>query len=109
MERRTKWIAGGVVALAAVAGGTGIAVANADDTDRPLIGSDLDRATAAALAAAGGGTVTDSEIGDDGAAYGVEVRLEDGSQVEVSLDADFRVIGQDPDDDGSGDEGGDDD
>jgi hypothetical protein len=109
MERRTKWIAGGVVALAAVGGGTGIAVATAGDTDRPLTGSDLDRATTAALAATGGGTVTDSEIGDDGAAYGVEVRLDDGSQVEVSLDGDFSVIGQDPDDDGSGDEGGDDD
>jgi len=55
----------------AVAGGTG-------DDDKPLTGSNLQRATAAALAHTGGGTITETEIGDDGAAYGVEVRLEDG-------------------------------
>jgi hypothetical protein len=104
MQRRQKWIVGSVGALAAIGGGTGIAVAAGGDTDSPLTGTDLDRATAAALAETGGGTVTETEIGDDGAAYGVEVRLEDNSQVEVSLDADFRVIGQDTDDDGSGDD-----
>jgi hypothetical protein len=108
MQRRRKWIVGGVVALAAIGGGTGIAVATGGDTDRPLTGSDLDRATAAALAETGGGTVTDTEVGDDGAAYGVEVRLEDDSQVEVNLDADFRVIGYGADDDGSGEGGNDD-
>jgi hypothetical protein len=40
-----------------------------------------------------------------GAAYGVEVRLDDGRQVEVNLDADFNVIGQEADDDGTGDKG----
>ena len=40
-----------------------------------------------ALEHTGGGTVTESEIGDDGAAYSVEVRLADGSQVEVNLEA----------------------
>jgi uncharacterized membrane protein YkoI len=108
MQRRKKWIVGGVVALAAIGGGTGIAVATGGDTDRPLTGSDLDRATAAALAETGGGTVTDTEVGDDGVAYGVEVRLEDGGQVEVNLDADFRVIGHEADDDGSGEGGNDD-
>ena len=109
MHRKQKWIVGGIVAIAAIAGGTGIAVATAGDTDQPLTGSDLERATEAALAETGGGTVTDTEVGDDGAAYGVEVRLEDGSQVELNLDADFRVIGQEADDDGSGDDGGTDD
>lgn len=109
MQRRKKLIVGGIVAVAAIAGGTGIAVATGADTDRPLTGTDLERATAAALAETGGGTVTDTEVGDDGAAYGVEVRLEDGSQVEVNLDANFRVIGQEADDDGSGDESGNDD
>jgi len=85
----------------AVAGGTG-------DDDKPLTGSNLQRATAAALAHTGGGTVTETEIGDDGAAYGVEVRLEDGRQVEVNLNQSFEVIGQESDDDGPG-EGSDDD
>ena len=102
MQRRTRWIAGGVVVLAAVGGGTGIAIATVADDDRPLTGSDLERAVAAALEETGGGTVIDSEVGDDGAAFGVEVRLEDGSQVEVNLDADFRVLGSEADDDGPG-------
>ena len=37
MDRRTKWIAGGALALALVGGGTGVAIATgAGDTDRPL-------------------------------------------------------------------------
>jgi uncharacterized membrane protein YkoI len=92
-----------VVALAAVAAGIALAGASGDD-DKPITGSNLDRATAAALEHTGGGTVTETEIGDDGAAYGVEIRLPDGTQVEVDLDGDFNVIGQEGDDDGSGDE-----
>ena len=43
--------------------------------------------------------------GDDGAAYEVEVRRADGSQVEVRLGRDFTVIGEERDDDGpAGDE-----
>jgi hypothetical protein len=49
MDRRTKWIAGGALALAVVGGGTGVAIATgAGDTDRPLTGSTLDRARAVA-------------------------------------------------------------
>ena len=51
-------------------------------------------------------TVVETETGDDGAAYGVEVRLDDGSVVEVNLDASFQVIGQEADDDGSGEQEG---
>jgi hypothetical protein len=100
MKRRTMVVAGGTLAIAAIAGGTGIAVANgAGDSDTPLQGSTLDRAIVAALAATGGGTVTETEVGDDGAAYGVEIRLDDGSQVEVNLDENFTVINQVKDDD----------
>lgn len=100
MKRRTTLIAGGALAVAAIAGGTGIAVANgAGDDDAPLEGSTLDKAVAAALAATGGGDVLETEIGDDGSAYGVEIRLEDGSQVEVNLDSSFEVINQEPDHD----------
>jgi hypothetical protein len=107
MDRRTKWIAGGALALAVVGGGTGVAIATgAGDTDRPLTGSTLDRARAAALRFTGSGTVTETEAGDDGAAYGVEVRLDDGRVVEVSLGADFQVLGHEADDDGSNDQDG---
>ncbi len=110
MNRRTRWIAGGAVALAVIGGGTSLAIASGADDDQPLTGSALDKAGAAALEHTGGGTVVESEAGDDGAAYGVEVRLDDGSVVEVALDAKFRVIGDSADDDGGAeDEGGADD
>lgn len=106
MDRRTKTIAVGALAAALMGGGAGMAIATGADSDRPLSGSRLNRATAAALRETGGGTVTETEIGDDGAAYGVEVRLENGSQVEVNLDETFNVIGQAADDDGRGDHQG---
>jgi uncharacterized membrane protein YkoI len=108
---RKRWLAAAVVAVAIVAGGAGIAVATGatGDDDHPLTGETLQRATEAALEHTGGGVVTETEAGDDGAAYGVEVRLADGAQVEVNLDANFNVIGQEGDDDRPGDEEGDDD
>ena len=102
MERKRKWIAGGALALAVVGGTTGFAIASAGDDDRPLTGSALEKATAAALAHTGGGTVIESEAGDDGAAFGVEIRLDDGRVVEVALDAKFHVIGSGTDEDGTG-------
>lgn len=95
--------------LVAAAISAGFAIAAGGDDDQPLTGSSLEKATAAALAHTGGGTVTETEVGDDGAAYGVEVRLADGRQVEVNLDGNFNVIRQENDDDGVVDDGSDDD
>jgi hypothetical protein len=104
MRNSRKWIIGGVIATAVIGGGTGIGLAATGGAgDTPLTGPSRDRAVAAALAETGGGTVTETEVGDDGAAYSVEVRLADGRQVEVNLDEGFRVIGREADDDGSGD------
>jgi hypothetical protein len=103
-----RWIAGGTIALTAVAGGAGFAIAGGGE-EQPQTGSDLEQATAAALQHTGGGTVIETEVGDDGAAYGVEIRLEDGSIVEVALDERFLVIGAESDDDsasGEDDAGG---
>ena len=91
-----------VIAAIAVSAGFAIAAASGDD-DKPLTGQTFDRATAAALQHTGGGTVTETELGDDGATYSVEVRLQDGRQVEVNLDESFKLIGQETDDDGPGD------
>ena len=105
MQSRTKWIAGGALAVAVIGSGTGVAVAaSSGDDEEPLTGSTLDRAVDAALEETDGGTVTETEAGDDGAAYSVEVRLDDGSQVEVDLDENFTVIGQEADDDGPNDD-----
>jgi uncharacterized membrane protein YkoI len=105
MSRR-RWIVGGALAVALIGGGTAVAVATAGHDDRALTGSDLERATAAALEYTGGGTVIETEVGDDGAAYGVEIRRDDGSVVEVSLDAKFNVIGDEADDDGPNEQEG---
>jgi uncharacterized membrane protein YkoI len=78
------------------------AAAAVGDPDQQLTGATRDRAVAAALAATGGGTVLETEAGDDGAAYGVEVRLADGRQVEVQLDQAFRVVGREADEDRPG-------
>lgn len=88
-----------LAALAVVALTVGVAAPAIDDSDTPLSPGTLQRASQAALAHTGGGKVVDSETGDDGAAYGVEIQLADGSQVEVSLDGDFNVVGQEADDD----------
>lgn len=92
MNSRRRWIAGGALAVAVVGGGAGLAIASGGGEEHRLTGSALDRATAAALAHTGGGTVVEAEAGDDGAAYGLEVRLDDGSVVDVSLDASFHVV-----------------
>jgi hypothetical protein len=73
MRRRTRWIAAAGLAAAVVGGGAAAPAAGGGDRDQELTGTTRDRAVQAALAATGGGTVT--ETGDDGAAYGVEVRL----------------------------------
>jgi peptidase YpeB-like protein len=104
MRRRTKWIATAGLAVA-MAGGVAAAAAGGD-SDQELTGTTRDRAVAAALAATGGGTVLETEAGDDGAAYGVEVRRTDGRQVEVNLDDGFRVVGQEPDEDQPGEDEG---
>jgi len=104
MRRRTRWTAAGLAV--AVVGGAAAAAAGGGDSDQELTGATRDRAVAAALAATGSGTVTETEAGDDGAAYGVEVRLPDGRQVEVNLDQSFTVIGQEPDEDRDGETDG---
>ena len=101
MRRRTKLIAGAAVA-AAVAGTAGVAAASGDDDaaegpDTPITGDALQRAEDAALAETGGGRVTGTEVGDEESYYEVEVTLDDGSQVDVQLDRDFKVVGSSAD------------
>ena len=107
ITRRAALIAVGAVAAAA---GTGAAIAGAtgDDEDaaRPISGSALERASAAALEHVGEGRVTDTEAGDEEGAYEVEVTKDDSSEVDVHLDDGFRVIGaeEDREEDGAGDD-----
>ena len=98
-----------VVVLASTAvltaGAVSSAVAMAGDDDareRPIPAADLGQAERAALEETGGGTVTGTEVDDEESKYEVEVTLRDGTQVDVQLDADFRVVGSE--DDGRQDE-----
>ena len=103
MNRRTKWIVVAVgVTVAAVAGGGAALATSHDEADTPITGDALDRATAAALAHVGDGRVTATEVGDEDSYYEVEVTRTDGSEVDVQLDADFRVTSE-ADDSESGD------
>jgi hypothetical protein len=106
MRRRAKLSLGGIgVAVIGVGSFLGIA-ASTGGGEQPLTGTTRERAVTAALAHVGGGTVTETETGDGGSAYEVEVRRPDGSQVEVQLDSDFRVAGSAADDDGPDDRDG---
>ena len=106
---------GVLIAIAAVAvlavGGTAIAGAaggggDDDATDKAISGQALDRASSAALAETGDGKVTETEVGDEEGAYEVEVTLADGSQLDVHLDKDFKVLSSVGDDDSSGEKDG---
>jgi uncharacterized membrane protein YkoI len=107
MSKRRRVIAGVMAVLVVGAIGTGVAVATGRD-EEALTGSAYDRATAAALDHVGEGTVTETEAGDGDATYEVEIRRDDGSQIEVQLDQNFEVTGTEGDDDGPNDkdEGG---
>src|SRR3954470_7201184 len=95
VKRTTKLLAGGALAVTAVAaGGVTIAVAQSrdDGPDRPITGPALARARAVALAHTGGGRVTGTEVGDEESYYEVEVTLADGRQIDVQLDRAFHVV-----------------
>ena len=100
MQKRTKLTATGVAMLTVIGGG---ATAIAAGSEGQLSRNDAENVAAAALDHTGEGEVTETETGDSGAAYSAEVRLDDGTQVEVNLDASFAVVGSEADDDGPGD------
>ncbi len=103
--KRTKLIVVGASALALAAGGAGIATATGgDDSENPIAGKALDRAGAAALEATGGGTVSETEVGDEESYYEVEVTAPGGGQTDVQLDRDFNVVGQSADEESPGDD-----
>ena len=104
---RTLVIAEAVALLLAL-GAAGIAYANGGDSEEQLTGPEAEKAKSAAIAAVGGGTVTEVEP-DDGngtGVYEVEVTRDDGSQLEVHLDGDYNVVGQQADEDEPNDEDG---
>jgi uncharacterized membrane protein YkoI len=105
MNRRMKVVtgvtAGLILAGIAAAGVAAAADSSGDDSaDVALTGTDLSRASEAALAETGGGEVVDSEVEGEESGYEVEVNLSDGRQIEVQLDANFAVVSSDVNDEG---------
>ena len=107
MTSRKKFLITGACIAALAAGGAGVAAATGggDDSEQPISGSALDKAEAAALAETGDGTVTETETGDEESLYEVEVTRDDGSQVDVQLDHDFNVVGDETDAAGEDEQG----
>ena len=104
MRGKTKGVLAAVAAVAAlgagaaaIAGASGSAEDGSEGPDQAIIGSALDRASAAALDHTGGGEVTDTEVGDEESYYEIEVTRDDGSQVDVQLDRGFQVVGDEAD------------
>ena len=112
MKHRTKMIIIGatVAASAAVpaiasAGGNGDGAGGTDGSDArevdvPITGTDLEKATAAALAHVGEGRVTATEVGDEESYYEIEITLDDGRQLDVQLNEQFEFAGSE--DEGTG-------
>jgi hypothetical protein len=101
-ERTKKVLLVGLVIAGLAAGGAAFA-ATTGGREEPLAGTALDRATRAALERTGGGTVIETDTGEGGAAYAVEVRLDDGRVIEVLLNERFAVIAEHVDEDGHSD------
>jgi uncharacterized membrane protein YkoI len=101
MKTRNRRVAIAAAALMVVGTGAGVSIAagTGDDaeTDVGITGQELDRATEVALGYVGEGRVTEPEVGDEESYYEVEVTLEDGTQVDVQLDASFNDVSSDAD------------
>jgi uncharacterized membrane protein YkoI len=103
MTRKLKAALIAGAGLAAIAGGgAGIALATGGDdgSDKPITGSALNKASRVALDHTGGGRVTATELGDEEGYYEVEVKRSDGSQVDVHLDRNFKVLDANADEEG---------
>lgn len=99
MDKKMKVVIAGS-ALVVAAGTIPALGAGGDDVGErevPITGSDLERASAAALEHVGRGRVTETEVGDEDSYYEVEVTLDDETQIDVQLDEAFRVVGTESD------------
>jgi multidrug resistance efflux pump len=105
--KRVALIAVLVTAVLIATAGIALAARGSFDRETPITGTALTRASEAALAATGGGRVTETEIGDEDSYYEVEVTLVGGGQVDVQLDRTFTVVSTKGDSDSSNDRDGD--
>ncbi len=95
MHARAINIKTGLVAAAAailLLFGAGVAYATGGDSSGQPTGSNIEKAKSVALDHTNGGSVTETEVGDEEGYYEIEVTSDDGSQADVHLDRDFNVL-----------------
>ena len=73
------------------------------EVEVPATGTDLEKASAAALAHVGEGRVTGTEVGDEESYYEIEITLDDGRQLDIQLDEQFNFVSSEDDGVGSDD------
>lgn len=100
-------IVAAVIAVAAIGGGAAVATGVGDDNEQPITGEALEKVSEAALDYTGEGHVSETEVGDEDSYYEVEVTLDDGSQIDVQLDENFKVVGSEADDESPDDDAAD--
>ncbi len=95
MQRPTKAIVATATLAGSIVAGTGVALAAhaGSDTETPITGPALERASVVALERTGRGRVTATEVGDEESLYEIEVTSPDGSAVDVQLDVRFDIVG----------------
>ncbi|CAN5772078.1 MAG: PepSY domain-containing protein [Rubrobacter sp.] len=72
--------------------GAGVAYATGGDSSAQPTGDNIEKAKSAALDHTKGGSVTETEVGDEEGYYEIEVTSDDGTQADVHLDRDFNVL-----------------
>ena len=107
---KTGLVAAAVAMLLLI--GAGVAYATGGDSSGQPSGDNIEKAKSVALDHTNGGSVTETEVGDEEGYYEIEVTSDDGSQADVHLDKNYNVLStpadhEGPDDkDGPGDDGG---
>jgi len=94
IDVRKGLIAAAVAVLLLVGAGVAYATGSGgDSSEQQATGAGIEKAKSVALDHTNGGHVSGTEVGDEEGYYEVEVSKDDGSQVDVHLDADANVLG----------------
>jgi uncharacterized membrane protein YkoI len=95
MNARTLLVAAAIAALLVVGAGVAYATGSGeeDSSEQQAAGPGIEKAKSVALDYTNGGQVSGTEVGDEEGYYEIEVTRDDGSQVDVHLDRDFKVLG----------------
>ncbi len=93
MNTRKRIATAAAIGVVAVGAQHSVAAASDDDGDSTVTGTQADKATEAALGYTHGGRANSVERdSENGATWEVEVRRTDGSQVDVRLDENYKLV-----------------